>query len=123
MNLLHLAIANLAFSKHKAIGLSDQFQKAEKSVNLNAAFPQNDFGQQLALVSKMIGSKNCRGSNRDIFFISTGKFDHHSSVMNNLNDQFEILNQGLAAFVEEMKNLPDDVWDNVAVIVSSDFGR
>ncbi len=75
------------------------------------------------MVSEMIASKDCRGKNRDIFYVETGKFDHHADVIPSLEVQFEALNEGLSSFISELKSLPNDTWNNVAIVVSSDFGR
>ncbi len=90
---------------------------------MKSKFPETKIGRQLELVAKMITSKDCRGSNRDIFHIPTGKFDHHSDLISNLEVQFEMLNEGLSSLVSEIKSLPNDVWKNVVIAVSSDFGR
>ena len=71
----------------------------------------------------MIGSKDCRGSSRDIFFIETGAFDHHARVVDGLKYEFDNLNEGLEVFINEIKSLPDNIWDDVVIAVSSDFGR
>ena len=107
----------------QSIYSNNLLNKADRSVELKTKFPKSRIGRQLAMVSKMIASRDCRGSNRDIFYVETGKFDHHADVIPNLEVQFETLNEGLASFVSEMKSLPNDVWDDIVVVVSSDFGR
>jgi uncharacterized protein (DUF1501 family) len=92
-------------------------------VKLKAEFPDTKLGSQFDLVSRMIASRECRGSNRDIFFIETGRFDHHKGLVTGLETEFKILNDGLESFINEIKGLPGNVWDDVAVVVSSDFGR
>lgn len=86
-------------------------------------FPDSNLGKQLELVSKMIASKDCRGSNRDVFFVETGRFDHHFNLKSGLKTELETLNQGLKTFIDEIKSLPNNIWDDVAIVVSSDFGR
>ncbi len=71
----------------------------------------------------MIGSKDCRGSNKDIFFVPSGKFDHHADVIERLKVELDTLNDGLEAFVTEIKSLPNDVWKDVVIVVTSEFGR
>lgn len=71
----------------------------------------------------MIASKDCRGSNRDVFFIETGNYDHHAQLESSLQREFKELNEALKTFVKEIKSLPDNPWDDLAVVVSSDFGR
>ena len=101
--------------------MSERLYDAEKSVTLTSTFPSSKFGQQLELIAKVIASNECRGSSRDIFYVETGNFDHHSYVLSNLEREFDLVNDGLASFVDEMKSL--DVWDKVTVVVTSDFGR
>ena len=55
--------------------------------------------------------------------IETGRYDHHRSVIDGLKYELDILNGGLEAFVNEIKSLPDGIWNDVAVVVTSDFGR
>ena len=96
---------------------------AQNSVELKTPFPDSALGRQLSLVSKMIGSKHCRGSNKDLFFIRTGKFDHHRDVIDSLKKELDSLNDGLKAFVTEIKSLPNNVWNDVVIVVTSEFGR
>jgi uncharacterized protein (DUF1501 family) len=94
------------------------------SVKLKSTFSSNSpLGQQLEIVSKIIASNECRGSERDIFYVETGSYDHHRDVVNGLKSEFNILNEGLTSFVNEMKSLPGNAWDKITVVVSSDFGR
>lgn len=78
-------------------------------------------GRQLALVSKMVKSSECRGADRDIFYIETGRYDHHAQVAQGLDREFGELNDALTAFVSELK--AQGKWEDVTVVVSSDFGR
>ncbi len=103
--------------------MSDRLHQAQNSINLNSTFPSSPFGKQLELISKVIGSHECRGSSRDIFYVETGSFDHHSDVLNRMKSELNLINDGLSSFVDEMKSLPNHVWDKVTVVVSSDFGR
>jgi len=77
----------------------------------------------MEIVSKIIASHECRGSDRDVFYIETGSFDGHSQVLPGLEREFDFLNEGLSSFVNEMKNLPGNMWDDVVLVISSDFGR
>ncbi len=110
-------------SVHKSVLLSGRLNDARNSIQLKEAYPDTQIGRQLKAVSNVIASHDCRGSSRDIFYIETGGFDHHANVMKGLSYEFDLLNGGLTAFVNEMKGLPDKMWDKVTVVVSSDFGR
>ncbi len=93
-------------------------------MNLTADFSRSRYSRfirKLKATAQMIGSGACRGSDRDLFFLQAGSWDHHSDVHYHLNEQLTSLNEGLEVFVEEMK--AQNVWDDVTVVVSSDFGR
>lgn len=109
--------------QHESIVFSERLHSAENSVKSNSAFPSSKFGQQLELIAKVIASNECRGSSRDIFYVETGSFDHHADVLNRLQDEFDLLNDGLTSFVDEIKSLPNDMWQKVTIVVSSDFAR
>ena len=103
--------------------MNNRLHEAEYSVSLTTTFPSNKFGRQMEIVSKVIASHDCRGSDRDIFYVETGSFDAHSQVLPSLQREFDILNDGLSSFVNEMKKLPGDAWEDIVVVISSDFGR
>ncbi len=69
----------------------------------------------------MIGSNECRGKDRDVFNIQYGGFDMHRNVLDALDDTLDEFNSALKSFVEEMK--VQDKWDEVTIVVTSDFGR
>ena len=56
-----------------------------------------------------------------MFFLSTGGWDTHSNVEENLNKLFADVDQSFSAFANEMKTT--DMWDKVTVIEASDFAR
>ena len=62
-------------------------------------------------------------NHRDVFYVETGNYDAHADVISGLEREFESLNNGLNSFVNEMKNLPGNVWEDVVLVFSSDFGR
>ena len=103
--------------------ISKRLHEAQQSVTLNSSFPSDRIGRQLETISKVIASHGCRGADRDVFYVETGFYDTHSDVLPSLQREFESLNNGLRSFVSEMKNLPGNVWDDIAVVISSDFGR
>merc|ERR1712032_1531935 len=68
-----------------------------------------------------IASRNFRKANRDFFFVGVGGWDMHTSVERGLFGRFGMVNQGVAAFVDEMK--AQNLWDKVVIASMSDFGR
>jgi hypothetical protein len=77
--------------------------------------------RKLQLIAKMIGSHDCRGADRDIFYTEHRHYDHHNNVRVGLNRRFKELNTALDSFIKEMKN--QDKWKDVTIVVTSDFGR
>ena len=69
----------------------------------------------------MIGSHDCRGVDRDIFHLEHRQYDHHNDIHVYLDSKFEELNSAIDTFVKEMKN--QDKWEDVVIVVTSDFGR
>jgi len=107
-------------SLHNSITSTQELFHAQESVPEPSSLT-SQIGEQLNMVTKMIKSNECRGSERDLFYIETGAFDHHSDLLVGLEEQFSDLNQGLSDFTTRLKDA--GLWDNVAIMVSSDFGR
>ena len=61
------------------------------------------------------------GEERQVFFVSLGGFDTHASELESVAEKFAIVNEALTAFVDEMK--AQGVWEQVALLEASDFGR
>lgn len=94
---------------------------AQKRGNVSTVFPATYVGYQLKLVAEMINSNNCRQSDRDVFYIEVPGYDHHDSLLSSLQSRFDELNDGLTAFVAEMKLR--NKWKDVTIVSTSDFGR
>ena len=109
------------FLQHDVVQRNEQLYKAQHSSRLTTKFPDTVVGRQLSLVSKIIKSNECRGADRDLFYIETGKYDHHKDTLAGLDNEFSLLNEALTSFVAEMKD--QEKWDDVTIVVSSDFGR
>mmetsp|Transcript_11517 Transcript_11517/g.17601 ORF Transcript_11517/g.17601 Transcript_11517/m.17601 type:complete len:164 (-) Transcript_11517:233-724(-) len=62
------------------------------------------------------------GVERDVFYVTMSGFDTHGSIGERLDTHFKDLNDALKAFVTELKDV-QDIWDNVTLIETSDFGR
>ena len=69
----------------------------------------------------MTATQKCRGSERDIFNVDFTGFDTHSNVEVGLQDLFHTLNEALTTFSSELKK--QGKWNDVAIVVTSDFGR
>jgi len=108
-------------SMQNSIGLNEEFYWAHEMSDLKSSFPQTKEGRKFEFVSKMIASNDCRGSERDIFFVGIDGYDHHANMMNNLDSKLNNLDESLNSFVAELKVM--DKFDDVTIVVSSDFGR
>merc|ERR1712039_83881 len=62
-----------------------------------------------------------RKANRDFYFVGIGGWDMHTQVEAGLFRRFGDVNQGIGAFVTEMK--AQGLWKQVVVASMSDFGR
>ena len=80
-----------------------------------------EYWQKLSTISKLIKAKDLRKSDRDFFFTSLGRWDHHSDMTKNLDEQTEALNYGLDRFVKQLK--ADGQFDDVTIVIASEFGR
>jgi uncharacterized protein (DUF1501 family) len=103
------------------LDLSEELHAAQNSTDLSSNFPQTNIGKQLELVAKMIGSQDCRGSERDVFYVEDSTYDHHARLVELLDLKFDQLNDALDAFVSEMKN--EGKFEDVTIVVTSEFGR
>ncbi len=115
------SITIMSILQHDNIRKNNDLYWAQEKANLSTTFPKTEAGRQLELVAKMIASNECRGSDRDIFHVETGMYDHHFNVVAGLEQQLTILNDALTSFVGEMKN--QGKWNDVTIVVTSDFGR
>lgn len=84
-------------------------------------FPTSHLGRQLEMAAKMINSRHARGTDADLFFLSTGGWDTHSQVIMNQINLFANVDVSFKAFADEMKAMK--LWDSVTLIETSDFAR
>jgi hypothetical protein len=69
----------LTLFQHEAIQANSELYWAKKSNRLVTgwnSFPSSELGRQLRLVAGLTGSNECRGADRDIYYIETGMYDH-----------------------------------------------
>lgn len=86
-----------------------------------AADPSSSLGAQLAMVAKLISVSSQLGAKRQVFFVSTGRFDNH----NEIPTLHPLLQQNVAdalrAFYDTTVEL--GVSHQVTTFTGSDFGR
>jgi uncharacterized protein (DUF1501 family) len=77
--------------------------------------------EKWSTIAQLIQTRQLRNVDRDVFFTNLGSWDHHSEMKLNLRTQLKALNHGLDLFVNQLK--ADGTFDDVAVVITSDFGR
>jgi len=82
-----------------------------------------DYGgmEVLRQVARLIAARSSRRAERDFFFLGFGGFDMHTNLEMGLFNRFGTMDQGITAFVNEMK--AQRVWDRVVLATQSDFAR
>jgi len=76
---------------------------------------------QFHQVARIIATRDQRKSERDIFFVELYGFDHHSDVIEGLQELFQEASEAIEGFVAEME--AQGVFDKVVIATTSDFGR
>lgn len=87
----------------------------------NKQFPQSHIGQQMRTVSLLMKEHQALGNDRQFFFTQLGGFDTHQNQVTQHDILLPQLNEALDSFVQEMKS--QNLWNDVTVIVASEFGR
>jgi len=82
---------------------------------------EQEHWEKWSTISKLIQRNDLRNADRDLFFTELGSWDHHNKMKDGLRSQLRALNYGLELFVKQAKS--DGYWDDVAVVIASDFGR
>jgi uncharacterized protein (DUF1501 family) len=84
-------------------------------------FPQSGLAQQMQAVARMIAARSTLGVSRQIFFVSTGGYDTHSSQAPTLTGLHATLAGAMRAFYDATAEL--GVQNDVTAFTASDFGR
>ena len=86
-----------------------------------AADPSSSLGAQLAMVAKLISVSSQLGAKRQVFFVSTGRFDNHDEIPT----LHPLLQQNLADAMRAFHDTTVElgVSSQVTTFTASDFGR
>lgn len=101
--------------------LSDALSSVELTQNYSASPDDEYYVQKIKSVSSLILTSQERGADRDVFFLSLGEWDHHEALKPSLSLEFIKLNEALTLLEEELK--AQGLWDQVSVVMTSDFAR
>lgn len=91
------------------------------TVRLTAAWADDEPGMQLAQVAKLIAAREQLGAERAVFFAQVGGFDTHKDTVSVLAEKLAGIDSAFAAFKAEM--VAEGVWEDVALVTVSEFGR
>ena len=107
----------------KSIRQAERLKTSLDQAQLGPHWPKDvtDLGKQFQMISKLIQTRDQRGTDRDFFFSSQDGWDHHDGLKYRLRAKFQMLNQALRWLVDELKH--QGAWGDVAIVVASDFGR
>jgi len=106
----------------EALEAAEVLGEQVNNANLDTKFAtSSDLDRQFKQVAKLIASRHERKAERDIFFVRQGGWDTHGSLEKNLVENFNMMNNALKLFAEELKS--QGVWNQTVVVTHSDFGR
>ena len=88
---------------------------------LTTVFPNTSFGRQLRVVAETIAIQQALNVSRQVFYVTIGGFDTHSSQATRLPGLLTQLSQGMALFKSALTEI--NMWNNVTTFTMSDFGR
>ena len=89
---------------------------------LTTVFPtNNNLGDQLKMVAKMISAASTLGAKRQVFFVSMGGFDTHDGLLDIHPGLLTSVADAMSAFYKATQEL--GVANNVTSFTASDFGR
>ena len=100
-----------------AVKESDFLADALEKVTL----PNTCGSRSLNTVVQLMATREDRRSDRDMFFLGIGGWDHHTSLKEGLDEKFDELNDAITCYVDNVKHL--NLWENVTLVVMSEFGR
>jgi cullin-associated NEDD8-dissociated protein 1 len=83
---------------------------------------ENQLSRQLQQVARLVrANAETLHNERDVFYVSLGGFDSHSMVESQMEESLALVDEAVALFAAEMK--AQGLWDSVAIVQSSEFGR
>jgi len=123
----HILETQLTKVNARALNLYDAFSTAIanapsiKTIFPPATDPQSSLGSQLKEVAKMISVSSQLGLKRQVFFVSTSRFDTHDGLATLHPILLQNLAEAMRAFYDTTVEL--GISNNVTTFTASDFGR
>lgn len=108
---------------HKAVIDSDKLSQAISNVQLTQSYPADggSYVRKMETLASLILTHKERGTDRDLFWLNLGGWDHHENLVPNLASEFQLLDGALTLLEQELK--AQGYFDNVTVVITSDFAR
>ncbi len=118
---LHGAIGTRSLDLYAQISAALGQAPATMTAFPTAADPQSSLGAQLQIVAKLMSVSSALGAKRQVFFVSTGRYDTHNSLATLHPTLLTNLADGLRAFHDTTVEL--GISNQVTTFTASDFGR
>ncbi|MCB1101695.1 MAG: DUF1501 domain-containing protein, partial [Kiritimatiellae bacterium] len=106
------------------VHFNNAFSGAEAGIAIN-----NSFTNQMKLVARLIAGRSALNNNRQIFFVTLGGFDTHTTQIPSTGNLFSTGHTGLMNYLNRtLKGFRDalvseGIWDSVVAFTASDFTR
>ena len=118
---LHGAIGKRALDLYAQVSSALGQAQATTTVFPPSADPQSSLGAQLQMVAKLISVSSQLGAKRQVFFVSTGRYDTHDGLATLHPTLMTNLADAMRAFYDTTVEL--GVSSQVTTFTGSDFGR
>jgi uncharacterized protein (DUF1501 family) len=93
----------------------------QTSQEVTVTFPNTGIGRQLKQVARLIKKRTDLNTNRQIFYVQLGGFDHHTDELPGQVSLFGQFSQAMRAFYDEL--VTQGIDSSVTTLTLSDFGR
>lgn len=105
-----------------SIEAAEEFEDAIAQIDdFETEFSDHYVSDNLKMVAKTIAARDLLNFQRQIFFVRYGGWDHHNELLNNQENMFSVVNNGIAEFSNALKEV--NMFEDVVVFVISEFGR
>lgn len=102
--------------------LSGYFEKVDVNEDIwKPVADEASIARSFKTLAKMIKTRADRKVDRDAFTLEYGGFDHHQDMKALLKLKLIEVNRNIERLVKQLKE--DGLWDQVTIVVSSEFGR
>ena len=104
-------------------GESEELTNYLKSTSLRPEWENKDSGlnKKFKMLNKLMQTRHDRKSDRDLFYVDHGGWDHHSAMKYNMEWRLQEVNDNLELLIEQIK--ADGLWDQTTIVVASEFAR